>query len=1181
MGDWDVVAKEPVAKTAAPPGGGWAVVSKTPIEAKGWNVVAKEPAVTAPLAGGGQVPAKPSAPPAGPGFFGKVADALKEGFGDQPLVSEDTERTMRNGPGGALMGSANAWYELAGRVTNAMLSGGVEATKGVLTKLGMDETKADQLARDLGIISQVSPALGMEAGHSPSLSGSVPVKTGATDLSPAIRKPAGEVVKGEQGKVHNDIPGITENDQRGFVGAGGRFLNRKEAGTRAQAAGLDVPKVLHSEDLNAVREEQKTGPFGPVYPQFAGKPQEAVQHLLKERKGEATGALSHPNIGPIDLPWGEVGTGPKTGFGLSKIEARHPEVVADLQGILSRMQVTERSPNRVKLQDAEHHAIVRLDWDGKAKTWLLTQFKKAPGSAGKRTDTSSLGRGGDTALPATDPAQGNISPKLDFSKAAAAGPEDVIGRPGEGPLSHDPALQQPRSFEDQLFQLSTLGRADKIEVMKRLKDIPEGVKPETWEKLYHFEEDPKGVRLTPEEQALYDTHVKPIAAEADRLSAQLERLGYPVDKVETQPGVIAQIDKVTGELENTPPGERLPSGQGYTPRYVSGRTRSFGEMLDRWKQGVETKFGGAPGRSMRKTADAQNRRKFFLAVDTDGEQHVVYVAPGGDVLPFRENFNGHEFDLGPMGTVKGKIAPGSKFMDGSSNTWHLENATTKQIEEVARTRFSKNLVANRLDNLAKLRAAVRNADFIERMKASPDWGKVAVSVKDAPEPPKTGGRPWRVPQRPLQFRGYYMEPRLADALEDFGGQVARDAEGLVSGLDKAANVVKGSIFWWPLPHMLNEFDHYVVARGLVGGATGLATGRSPRAMIRAIRAVATQNEDYMRVLRSGASLPYSDLLTRDLHKALVAKLGEAVKTQPEAWQRVATIFGYANPINMIKGIYGASSRALWSATDALHLASIFEEMDKGLSLEKAIKHVEEHQPNYRIPGQVMGSRFASEVLQNPLFTMFGRYQYNRLASYGNMVRQLVARVPMAERAEALDKLAMLGFMVFVAYPALDEVAKKLTGNPNASVERPGASKVPQTVIEAVKGERTIPESVRSVFSPGPIFDTAPELINGNYGYSGQPVLRLDDLKRGDEQFLYDLFRWIGTKIQPLGMVSSAIEGRQSPKQQLERMFLLKDPTPEQVENKERWKQRDTVAAQKRDARERNKRAGVMQQEMAQ
>ncbi|WP_302580373.1 DUF2213 domain-containing protein, partial [uncultured Desulfovibrio sp.] len=59
--------------------------------------------------------------------------------------------------------------------------------------------------------------------------------------------------------------------------------------------------------------------FGPVFSAFRGKPSEAIEHLLKEKKGHVPGAFHKEGLGDIDLPYGEGG---KKGFGLAHIIER-------------------------------------------------------------------------------------------------------------------------------------------------------------------------------------------------------------------------------------------------------------------------------------------------------------------------------------------------------------------------------------------------------------------------------------------------------------------------------------------------------------------------------------------------------------------------------------------------------------------------------------------------------------------------------------------------------------------------------------------------------------------------------------------------------------------------------------------------------------------------------------------
>lgn len=119
--------------------------------------------------------------------------------------------------------------------------------------------------------------------------------------------------------------------------------------------------------------------FGPVFTQFKGKPKEAIAQLTKEKNGDATGALYHKDIGDIDLVWGKEGTPEKNyedGYGLAKIVIKHPEVVDNLQDILSQTEVRSREKNRMKLESPDHKAVIRLDWNGETKNWLLTAYKK-------------------------------------------------------------------------------------------------------------------------------------------------------------------------------------------------------------------------------------------------------------------------------------------------------------------------------------------------------------------------------------------------------------------------------------------------------------------------------------------------------------------------------------------------------------------------------------------------------------------------------------------------------------------------------------------------------------------------------------------------------------------------------------------------------------------------------------
>lgn len=162
------------------------------------------------------------------------------------------------------------------------------------------------------------------------------------------------------------------------------------------------PQPEASDDAQVVAQQDQTeneiGPFGPILTQYRGDAQGAIKALTELQDGEAVAALNHPDVGDIDLVWGEVGTSNSDGLGLAKLVKWHPEVLGDLQGFLNglRKDTATSGKNRVRLVGDDGKAVVRLQWDGQAKTWLLTAYESAP-KGSTRTDTGAADVKDDTA----------------------------------------------------------------------------------------------------------------------------------------------------------------------------------------------------------------------------------------------------------------------------------------------------------------------------------------------------------------------------------------------------------------------------------------------------------------------------------------------------------------------------------------------------------------------------------------------------------------------------------------------------------------------------------------------------------------------------------------------------------------------------------------------------------------
>ena len=195
------------------------------------------------------------------------------------------------------------------------------------------------------------------------------------------------------------------------------------AAARQQAAAQGDGNILREPGSGDVSENPPAGEgsFGPIFPQFHGRPAEAIAWLLKVRRGEAPGALSHPEVGEIDLVWGEA-TQRGSGFGLAKIERWHPEMLAELPARLAAMHKLRGNERTIILAGDDSEAVVKLDAFGSPKRWLLTAYEKVkPASAGRTIDVpNQSGVPRQTPTPGGEP-DGTIGVVRETVNAAALG----------------------------------------------------------------------------------------------------------------------------------------------------------------------------------------------------------------------------------------------------------------------------------------------------------------------------------------------------------------------------------------------------------------------------------------------------------------------------------------------------------------------------------------------------------------------------------------------------------------------------------------------------------------------------------------------------------------------------------------------------------------------------------------
>jgi len=267
---------------------------------------------------------------------------------------------------------------------------------------------------------------------------------------------------------------MTDKDVLDLVKMAERHLGEK-AGRSSVVAGM-------KEAINFSK--SKRGEFGPVFDSLKGNFEGGVTKLMEEKTGEIPDALFHKDVGHIDLVWGVAGNKQSDyagGYGLSHILAKHPEINPfDLEDIVHRSKYTGRHGNSVELETPDHMTVVKLDWAGGAKKWLLTAYEKNPSAVPDKI----IGVAGNTAsAPLADQeAEGNQNIA---SSPKNGKPDDLYSR-STTTISQQTALPGvSKTPPPSIPQQPSLGLSGGVSGNNASWDAPESSKFDTF--LYHMQ----------------------------------------------------------------------------------------------------------------------------------------------------------------------------------------------------------------------------------------------------------------------------------------------------------------------------------------------------------------------------------------------------------------------------------------------------------------------------------------------------------------------------------------------------------------------------------------------------------------------------------------------------------------------------------------------------------------------
>lgn len=188
---------------------------------------------------------------------------------------------------------------------------------------------------------------------------SVEFQSGFDELMKARRASVGEI------RVHSN----------------GVKYQKQPDGSWRVAKGQKVGKEQYSQDELKV--------FGKNHSEFAGKPKEAIDFLLKERNGQVIGAIEREDLGKIDIVWGDKGKG------LRHIKKRHlieqndfksyEDIVNKISDILKNGKLGKFYENGTKVNLYKGDWQVTLvksvvydqDDNFRDKFWILISYNKA------------------------------------------------------------------------------------------------------------------------------------------------------------------------------------------------------------------------------------------------------------------------------------------------------------------------------------------------------------------------------------------------------------------------------------------------------------------------------------------------------------------------------------------------------------------------------------------------------------------------------------------------------------------------------------------------------------------------------------------------------------------------------------------------------------------------------------
>jgi hypothetical protein len=593
---------------------------------------------------------------------------------------------------------------------------------------------------------------------------------------------------------------------------------------------------------------------------------------------------------------------------------------------------------------------------------------------------------------------------------------------------------------------------------------------------------------------------------------------------------------------------------GYAPRYGMPDKGNAWENFKRKISGDQ--FGLQQDFTSGVLPPAAKERAVFVHELPNGVRKVISFS-GNEVMQWKDGTSSRYLTK-PADDLKA----GDKLGKGT-----IKEATLDEIEKNTPYKYSRNLTAVSGTRLTELRDVARVNEFLKQWMESPHFNEVAHKITKGVEAPKGFVRPEHLDKMP-QLNDYVFEPRVSEALEDFNRRWEPTA------LTEASNAVIKNMMINPLPHIHNEAVHWYLSRGASGIMNPKNIVSFGETLPKAFMEVYNKGPLYKEIMREGGSIMSANVRNNLLMEKAFEKGLKELQKDP-SFVGMAKALG-RSPLDLYDGISKASNKAMWSFRDVMYTQLIMEKMNKGASLKEAIKTVERHMPNYRLPTRVgekvLGaklSRVTSKVLQNPNWVVFARYKHGMVSSFLNGMKDLAMLDPNVKKSkqfkEGLDYAIALATLLGVVYPVMDSIFQAITDEDSAKVRRAGVTHLFSAIKDISESKKDAFALFSALITFNPIAQSMAELAFDYELYNRRNIYNIED---DWDIIATDAGNYVLRKVPQIseGMRASSEFGG-GWKQWMLKQFDIKTQTADQIEREQdQIERRQTAAENRRDER---------------